>query len=61
MPIDIQGHPWLTTLLAALIAAILALTAHHVVRAVLRRIVRRVRRCAPMRARSSAPRNGLPT
>jgi small-conductance mechanosensitive channel len=41
MPIDIQGHPWLTTLVAALIAAILALAAHHVVRAILRRIVRR--------------------
>jgi len=41
MPFDIQGHPWVTTLLAALVAAAIALTLHHVGRAVLRRIVRR--------------------
>jgi small-conductance mechanosensitive channel len=41
MPFEIQGHPWVTTLVAALVAALLALTLHHAARAVLRKIVRR--------------------
>lgn len=40
---QLQGHPWLYTLVAALVAALVALALHHVARAVLRRIVRRER------------------
>lgn len=41
MPFELQGHPWLTTLLAALLAAVGGLGVHASARAVLRRIVHR--------------------
>jgi small-conductance mechanosensitive channel len=40
MGIAFLGHPWVTTLLAALVAAVLAIVLHTATRAVLRRAVR---------------------
>jgi small-conductance mechanosensitive channel len=38
---ELQGHPWVTTFVAALLAAVIALALHHIARAVFRRIVKR--------------------
>ena len=40
MSFEFLGHPWVTTLLAALVAAVLAMVLHTITRAVLRRTVR---------------------